>query len=395
MNAAIEAALAKVNVQVIAPGFPGASVDPAVIYSTVANAVNAAMQNFGAVTEDQLKDVIKDAMGAAKLTADEHSAQELSDAIAKAFPTTIPATVKEVVDALDAAGYNVNHLAPLTEGKFFCWNEGTKTIVLAASVGAGQVDIYEDGKSFINVEVSAESAILSAITEGNDVTLTQDILLTTHSLTVAAGKDVTIDLNGHKIVLPEYNNGKVDRHSYVETYGKLTIIGGEIQARGVQAYNGGELTIKGTKVVALDADAGAAIYAWAGSKITVEGGEFIASEGAECVINAGGIVTINGGTFTHTTTNSDSRAYTIETNNGGVTTIANATVFGARGLFACKGNGSVTTITSGTYVTTGLNGGWCVYTDRDSDATSTAKVIINGGTFEGPQMFFGNYEDKR
>ena len=326
----------------------------------------------------------------ANLSADQKAVSTMNTAIAMEGAETL----EEAMAALEKHNINAEKLIPVSKGYSFIWNDDTNKIELVEGVVDESVD---EAKKNIAVAVNSTEAFIDAINDDlKYIKLEGDIAYPEFSLTIDSGY-VTIDLNGHTITLPEFNNGIVDRHNYVEVKAgsTLTLVGGTVEARGVQAYDGGDLIIKGTKVVALDTDGGAAVYAWAGSKITVESGEFIATETAECVINAGGEVVINGGTFTHTTQNTDSRAYTIETNNGGKTTIKDATVTGTRGLFACKGDNSVTTIISGTYKTNGLNGGWCVYTDRDDNAASTAKVIINGGKFEGPQMFYGNYEDKR
>ena len=327
----------------------------------------------------------------ANLSADQRAVREMNTAIAMEGATTLDAAMA----ALEKHGINAKYLIPLSAGYSFIWNETDKKIELVE--GESKENITDSYKE-IAVVVNSLDAFSTALEDGfKYVKLDADIAYDKQSLTINSGY-VTIDLNGHTLTLPEFNNGIVDRHKYVEVEAgaTLTLVGGTVEARGVQAYADGELIIKGTKVVALDTDGGAAVYAWAGSKITVEGGEFVASEQAECVINAGGEVVINGGKFTHTMTNNELRPYAIETSNGGTTIVNNApTVTGTRGIFACKGNNSVTTINGGTFKTDGVNGGWCVYTDRDDNPTSTAKVIINDGTFEGPQMFYGNYEDKR
>ena len=332
----------------------------------------------------------------ANLSADQKAEHDMNTALAIA---NNPDNLDAAIDALIENGFNGDNLVPVSKGYSYVWSKTDKKIYLVKTeeITADQTNLA-DGVKYIDVVASDAATVIAAINQGSEyIKLDADIAYPELSLTVNSG-NVTIDLNGHTLTLPEFNNGIVDRHNYVEVKAgaTLTLVGGTVEARGVQAYANGELIIKGTKVVALDTDGGAAVYAWAGSKITVESGEFVASEQAECVINAGGEVVINGGKFTHTMTNNELRPYAIETNNGGTTIVNNApTVTGTRGIFACKGNNSVTTINGGTFKTDGVNGGWCVYTDRDANATSTAKVIINDGTFEGPQMFYGNYEDKR
>ena len=327
----------------------------------------------------------------AKLSADKKAVHELNTYVAMEEANDFA----KALAALEKHNVNTENLAPISAGYSFSWNDTEKKFDLVET--KDDTVAIADAIKEIEITVSTDDYLVYAVNNGSkNIKLGADVTYPEFSLTVNSG-DVTIDLNGHTLTLPEFNNGKVDRHNYVEVKAgaTLTLVGGTVKARGVQAYADAELIIKGTKVVALDTDGGAAVYAWAGSKITVESGEFVASEQAECVINAGGEVVINGGTFTHTLNNTELRPYTIETSKGGTTIINNATVTGTRGIFACIGNNSVTTINAGTFKTEGANGGWCVYTDRDSNPASTAKVTINGGTFEGPMMFYGNVEDKR
>ena len=143
----------------------------------------------------------------ANLSADQVAVKNMNTVLATEFATVTPASIKEVVDALDDNGFNVDALTPLSKDHKFCWNVGTKTIVL---VDANNTVLYPekeelksenvnlaDGASYINVEASTPEAVIEALKSGSDVTLMADVTLPDEPVTIKG--NVTIDLNGHNL----------------------------------------------------------------------------------------------------------------------------------------------------------------------------------------------------
>ncbi len=279
----------------------------------------------------------------ANLSADQVAVKNMNTVLATEFATENPASLKEVVDALDEAGFNVNSLTPLTKDYEFHWSEGTKTIVLVDASGAiiypekpdynaEKKHNLADGVSYMNVEVDSAEALMTAILSGSDVTLSADIA--NAKVTIAAGDDVTIDLNGHTITAEP---GSIYA---VKNEGTLTITGnGEIKGGYSAVYNTGN--------------------------ITIEGGTFTATEGFGLIVDniygtEPAVAVINGGIFTGVGIYNP----TVVTINGGTFEAGRDPDGATDGI---NEDGLVTLFISPTFV----------------GAPNTADVTLNGGTFNG------------
>ena len=214
-----------------------------------------------------------------------------------------------------------------------------------------------------------------------------------------SGKNIKLDLNGFELTLPEYNDGKYDRHDYVEvkTDAQLTIVGGEINARGIMVRENAALVIEGTKINALDKDGGAGINAKAGSTVTVKNAEIVVvtdgiastgeggHTGTTGVWNSGGEITLDNCTIS----NANEHTPYLVNNQGGTTTVNGGTYTTNAGLFAC---------TKGEVYVNGGNFTWhenttsqhTVYVSETGKVIIKAEaIIVNGSTNGGELDIYG------
>ena len=289
-----------------------------------------------------------------RLSSDQVAVKNMNTVLATEFAGKNPASIKEVVDALDENGFNVDSLTPLSKDHKFYWNEGTCTIVLVnaegevvfpegATLADNHKDLHEDGASFINKEVNNAADLKAALENGNDVTLTGNVV-NAEEIIIPAGKDVTLDLGGHTYTTACTNAGAVaqtSKYIKVSEGATLTIQNGTFSGRGIM-NNGGTITIKaGTTINAVDINGGGCIKNKTGGTVIIEGGTFhvpnfiewdaVNLGGACAVENNGGTVVIKGGTFTTNTEN-----YLIS-NLSGEMTIEGGTFKSYRGVLACEG----------------------------------------------------------
>ena len=113
--------------------------------------------------------------------------------------------------------------------------------------------------------------------EATTVKLLSDVTLD-NTWTVAAGQDITLDLNG-KTINVAYAEGSTTNHIYaIDNKGTLKITGdGTINARGI--FNYGAMTLENGTINAIDGNGGYAVRNYAGS-LTMNGGT-IANNSAE------------------------------------------------------------------------------------------------------------------
>lgn len=212
-----------------------------------------------------------------------------------------------------------------------------------------------DGKWAVTDAASLEDAL----NNGGEVKLYKDVAAATQ-ITVPAGKDVKIDLNGKTVKgNVEKNVGHVLRNE-----GSLTLVGGII----VSTANNG----------------GSAIYNAAGASLVIEGTVIkgapkTGSSWPSYAINSYGELTINN---VEITSNHGSIALY------GDTVINNATVTmngigGSSHVFYVGGDGTDVVINNGTYTHNGNVDGSLAY------IMTGATVTINGGTFSASNGGYG------
>lgn len=187
------------------------------------------------------------------------------------------------INCIDANWNNSTAKVNITGGKYTDFNpannaaEGAGTNFVAAGYKA--VETAAGVWEVISAQVSTPAEFAAAVAQGGEVILSDNIALD-ETLMVAAGNDVTIDLNGKTIEVIG-DNVELEKGDAIIVYGNLTLKG--------------EGTVKGnTRAV------------WArgeNSKITIEGGNYIGAsvDAAKCeVIYASGKnakIEIKGGTF--------------------------------------------------------------------------------------------------
>lgn len=226
---------------------------------------------------------------------------------------------------------------------------------------------------------------VAAAADGATITLLNNVELSA-ALEISAGKTVTLDLNGKKLSTTT-KTGDNTRHYYaIDNKGTFTLLDssteqtGEISARGIENLVGGKMVIKSGKIVAVDANGGAAI--WNLADLTIEGGTFEAQYegtstdqfGPGCVYNEGNL-TINGGTFT----SANKRTYAFVSKMGSVTITPaggkTVKISGAHGGLGIDGGTAI--INGGNYSSSEYYG---LYVSNDS---RKANVTVNDGSFTG------------
>ena len=246
-----------------------------------------------------------------------------------------------------------------------------KTVIAVASIGERRFATLEEA--------------FAAAKNGDTITLLSDVELSS-TIVIKDVMNVTLDLNGKKLSTTT-KTGDATRHYYaIDNYGTFTLRdssaeqSGEIRARGIENLGTGTMTIESGKIVAIDANGGAAI--WNNANLTINGGTFVAEHvgtssdqyGPGCVYN-NGTLTINGGTFT----SANKRTYAIVSKAGTVTITPadgkNVTISGAHGGLGIDGGTAI--INGGSYASSDYYG---LYVSNDA---GTADVTVNGGTFTG------------
>ena len=235
------------------------------------------------------------------------------------------------------------------------------------------------------------------------VTILRDVELT-ESLVIAAGKTITLDLNG-KTVDVAWENEEDGKHIYALTNnGTLTVTGnGTINTRGI--YNYGDMTLTSGTINAIDGNGGYGVLNYAGATFTMNGGTIATTleddnkvdkggyDATPVRVDEGATFTMNGGVINNicdftvaidnygTTIIKDGEATTVHTTlanhgtmtiNGGEFTCNGIEGITAHALWAAAGE---TTINGGTF------NGKDNYNGFNVDASEGAVVNITGGTF--------------
>ena len=312
----------------------------------------------------------------ANMSADQVAVKNMNTLLAAEFATEKPTELKEVIDMLDKNGYNVDALTPLSKGYVFVWNQADNKIELVEVSAAGETPTLEEGSSFINVQVTTREELISALENGNDVTLSDDIYIDiVRDINIEKG-DVTLNLNGHTLSSMQNDNGR-STVIYIRANANFTVENGTLNVRSLQNY--GNLTIKSNVTInAVDTNGGGCIKNKTGN-VVIEGGTFIVEHcvpygdgGATVVENDGGTIEINDGTFKSAT-----YLYVV-VNLAGTITINNGTFEGHYGCVESK-NGDVI-INAGTFNYVG-DLGHHLFTDKGT-ITYSSKAIFGGNAFD-------------
>ena len=348
----------------------------------------------------------------ANISADQQAVRQMNSALAelgKEFKTP-----DDVVDALDAKGYNSKKvLAPVTKGYSFVWVDGDyDTIVLVdeadklvftnnkkltAEAYAALAEETKTNFTEISKKIVAEPATVEAFREVvatgvKNINLTDD--MTTANIQAPAGTTMTINLGGNTLS----TTAAGERHDYaIDVFGTVTLTNGTIDARGVQVRPGGKLIIgEGVTINAIDSNGGAAVWVYEGGELEINGGTFTAMNGVKntsdnykynpgAICNEGGKVVINGGTFK----SAETICYLVR--NYGELVINGGIFEGTHGIIASLSDEAVTTINGGEFTLNAYNDGTF---DGHMIYAPIGEVIINGGKLNNGG-FYGDVTDNR
>ena len=233
---------------------------------------------------------------------------------------------------------------------------------------------------------STLEAAIEAASAGDTVTLIADIS-DLSTVTVNAGQNVTLDLNGHTI---EAGLEQAGRHYYaIDNYGTFTLKDssesqtGKIRARGIVNNENSVMIVDGGIIEAIDTNGGAAI--WNEGTLTMNGGVLRATHVGSSSDTYGPGALNNRGTATITKADIQSankRTYAIV--SSGAITINPAKdddviVAGAHGGLAV--DSGTATVTGGRFSSTEYYG---LYVSNDGTGTAAkAQVTVSGGEFTG------------
>jgi len=248
-------------------------------------------------------------------------------------------------------------------------------------------------------EVSSVDEIASAIEKGGSNIILVDDIAADSAISIPAGSDVTLDLNGYTITSL---NTEAKASCAINNKGTLTLKNGTVTYEGVgdpsfgygtnTINNTGKLVIDGATVInTTNSGSSVAIDCAAGAELIINSGEIVSNKNAIrlCPFGAADInCTINGGTIT------GARAIQIQlpSNKPSDAPVINLTING--GTF--NGNGGLSiysysagqsfanvsvTITDGVFNNDVAFGGGSAKTTKEN-------VSITGGTFNG---YLGRY----
>lgn len=307
---------------------------------------------------------------------------------------TVTNTKITCADNTDVESYGAISCAPEAVGSKVTVNGGEVVVngdsVAASQAAAGSVIAFIGTKGDTRVRdayfaikygnyaytfVDFESALNKAV-DGETIILTQDV---NEVLEVPAGKDITIDLNGHTLtstgVESLVNNGTLTLKN-----GKVTAANTEDTRRCV--YNYGTMTIDGVEFVQT--------YGARGAAINNEGVMVITNATVNSVYyaiwnsGADAVLTVNGGTFncvgdkaTWLDTDGDAIdsaawCYAVRNQNGATMTVNDGNFYGNHGVIASYGSAAI--LNGGTYecfATLTGNSDWVFFTDNADSAKIT------------------------
>ena len=289
------------------------------------------------------------------------------------------------------------------------------TVELEKNVGTTTVLTPEKDESFTNVVPSYVVMIgetgyatlreaIAAAQAGETIALIDNIILT-ETVTVPAGKDVTIDLCGYSISMEE---SIVSTAYAIDNLGKLTLKdskgNGSINARGIyNGYNNNSpvstpvMIINGVNINAKGTNGGACVFNY--GTLTVNSGNFTSIGGYSLNNQATGVMTVNGGDANNGIYNCGNLVINdgnINGNRSGCHVIYNwnATLTINGGSFYNYNSGNSTIMVAGTSQATinagtfGIKDGRVpgngnTWTSCLLDTSNSGKLTVNGGTFNG------------
>ena len=301
----------------------------------------------------------------ANLSADQQAVRQMNVALAAGSVEGKPAGSEDVIEILAEAGYNSRTaLIPVTSGYQFCWYSTANSIVLVDTEGNivypknlvdsepadGTLHNLANGYAIESTVANLDelkSVFANLKADDNIEIVISEALVITEELSIPAGAEVTLNLNGKTI------SGVDDGNGVIANFGTMTITGGIIESGSEYlVYNESNLVLDD---VTIKGDYSAITSS--GGSVVINGGTYDGAIAVEAAFGAN--VVINDGIFTNT--NSENKSPFLDadsaviSNNG-----ANVTI-----------NGGTFTASEGTYVINAMLNG------------NEGTLEINGGTFVG------------
>ena len=274
----------------------------------------------------------------------------------------------------------------LTEGAQAQWAVVASDATNNVLINKGQtVNFAVECGGYLYMDANkAFSMVIPQEKEATTVKLLSDVTLD-NIWTVAAGQDITLDLNG-KTINVAYAEGSTTNHIYaIDNKGTLKITGnGTINARGI--FNYGAMTLENGTINAIDGNGGYAVRNYAGS-LTMNGGTIATTLEDDHQVNNGGYdattvrvdegatFTMNGGELNNICD------YTFAIENHGTTTVKGGK---ATSVHTTVANYGTINIEGGEFVCNGLEG-----ITAHAVWAAEGTTNISGGTFNGKDNFNG------
>lgn len=263
-----------------------------------------------------------------------------------------------------------------------------------------------------STEYETLAAAVTAATEGQTITMLSNVDITTGGVTIAEGKNITLDLNGHDIKAGEQNTNNITVNGKLTLEDNSTEHNGKIYTEepysrgvaetGVVRVVGGEFVMNSGNIYAViesnpENYGQFGVVMWEGAKVTINGGQIkagwyaVANNGTDQSTMA---ITINGGELISTT---DYAIYQPAKNSS--LNVTDGVVYGASGAIAA--NGGTVNVTGGTITSKGQGstGNWGDGTGGLLNAAIIANaryndvaITISGGTItaEGNALTLAN-----
>lgn len=215
-----------------------------------------------------------------------------------------------------------------------------------------------------STEYETLAAAVTAATEGQTITMLSNVDITTGGVTIAEGKNITLDLNGHDIKAGEQNTNNITVNGKLTLEDNSTEHNGKIYTEepysrgvaetGVVRVVGGEFVMNSGNIYAViesnpENYGQFGVVMWEGAKVTINGGQIkagwyaVANNGTDQSTMA---ITINGGELISTT---DYAIYQPAKNSS--LNVTDGVVYGASGAIAA--NGGTVNVTGGTITSKG------------------------------------------
>ncbi|MBQ6076149.1 MAG: right-handed parallel beta-helix repeat-containing protein, partial [Lachnospiraceae bacterium] len=283
-------------------------------------------------------------------------------------------TIKLLADITDAYEMSADEVLIVEKGDFSLTVNAPEGYILSTETVEG-ITTYSLKKGVAKIGDTLYASLVDAVvavpTDGTATTITmidnEAINVVGSAITIASGKNVTIDLNGYQVV---GTAGQAATSALITNRGTLTI-------KDSSAEGTGKLISGATDTWIYDGD-----------------GNYAGSYASNTITNCG-TVTVESGHIENISTGS--ATYAIDNNSSGANAIANITGGTVKAhsvairQFANSTTYENTVIISGGTVTAGYSGIWVQLPGSDASKAMKATLNVTGGTLHGGSYAFYDY----